>query len=434
MNKVNSKDNNTESLKEVDTNWINDLYNNYVNSYVDQLTNAMTGNTTIQKYFKRDDTVNGIPHPEHIMYKLIVNPQHSNNPIKSQNAYQLKPYDNPDTEISTDPHRRYEFVIEFDKGTPGYGIYYGCRGLIRDAKNKEDSIEQAKRMYEEWASIEDTVTTVLNNTFPKKDFTKSYRHTNNDNNYTFWPFWIALGDNEDICDIAARATAIICKCYQTLLLDIDNPTEFLIEIVDNGEKGYKKTCFTQDSYIRVLNTIQNNLYKFHNNLRTAKKDAESWAKNGKRAFEEFILRLVNHEYVSRSKLYEKAWIVNNDKLPNHTFYMLIVLEWQWIKLYRSSEFQNNIDNAKIIIDDAETIMTLMSKSKYQQRSSDKYKIDTPPELFDIFMTKSNNKYKPSTLKNEINTQNKDSSNEDSKIKPFSLENTIMIFKQIHDIE
>lgn len=433
MNKVNSKDNNTKSFKEVDTNWINDLYNNYVNSFVDQLTNAMTGNTTIQKYFKRDDTVNGIPHPEHIMYKLIVNPTHSNNLIDSQKAYQLKPYDKPDTEISTDPHRRYEFVIEFDKGTPDYGIYYGCRGLIRDAKNKEDSIEQAKRMYEEWASIEDTVTTVLNNTFPKKDFTKSYRRTNNDNNYTFWPFWIALGDNEDICDIAARATAIICKCYQALLLRIKNPTEFLIEIVDNEKKRDKKTCFTQDSYIGVLNTIQNKLYDFHNNQHTTQEDAESWAENGRKAFEEFLLRLVNQEeeYVSRSPLYEKAWIVNNDKLPNHTFYMLIVLEWQWIKLYRDSEVQKNIDNAKTIIRDAETIMDFMSKREYQ--SNDKYKIDTPPELFDIFLTKSNNKYKPSTLKNDINTQNNKSQSQDGG-NVFSLDATITIFKQIHDIE
>lgn len=90
------------------------------------------------------------------------------------------------------------------------------------------------------------------------DFTNRFQPTNNANNKTFWPFWIALGIEEDIIDVATRATCIIAKTYieyftnNNLLLDFTN---------EQKEKVTIKTYFTNDAYNSILKELDDQVGK-----------------------------------------------------------------------------------------------------------------------------------------------------------------------------
>lgn len=168
----------------------NRLYEQYVDRYVKEIHRLKN-----IKDFVRDDRVHNINTKYHIMYKLKVG-------------------DNGETFIkSKDGKRAYEFLIEFDTKDPEYGIYYGCRALVIDG-NQEEEINKLQK---EWINIRKELTEVLNNTFINKDFTHRFRMTNNVNNKTFWPFWIALYDDEDITDVAILALKIIYKVYKNAI-------------------------------------------------------------------------------------------------------------------------------------------------------------------------------------------------------------------------
>jgi hypothetical protein len=181
--------------------------------------------------FVNDNTYHGIRSDHHIMYKLKCD--------KEGNTLLM----------SKDGHRAYEFLIEFDTQDTAYGIYYGCRSLIKDGdQDKEISVLQS-----EWDNILMAETcNVLNNTFIDKDFSGRFQKTNNANNRTYWPFWIALQEDEDVVDVAARAVSIMYRIYK----------RFLIEgIVPSPRAVYKKVAvtrvnFTQSAYASVLKEIK----------------------------------------------------------------------------------------------------------------------------------------------------------------------------------
>ena len=65
--------------------------------------------------------------------------------------------------------------------------------------------------------IKEKASEVLNKVFVSKKFNEqSFRKTNNANENTYWPFWIALSDEEDIWTIAAQATKLIANTYLTI--------------------------------------------------------------------------------------------------------------------------------------------------------------------------------------------------------------------------
>ena len=144
--------------------------------------------------FKSENSYNGQNAPNHIMYKLVM--KNGCTILKRQ-----------------DGSIGYEFLIEFDKNDVEYGIYYGCRASIFD-KDQRNGIITAEN---DWATMRGEISNVLNDTFVNKDFSKRFQKTNNANNRTFWPFWISLGEDEDIVGVAARAVELIGRCYDLFL-------------------------------------------------------------------------------------------------------------------------------------------------------------------------------------------------------------------------
>ena len=139
--------------------------------------------------FRRDDSYNGIPASHHSMYKL-------------------RDLHNKDNSIV------YEFLIEFDRNDPCLGIYYGCKALIK----KGDSNEQQAIISNEWnKNIKPGVQRRLDNIFPGKKFGYRFKPTDNANDNTFWPFWISLYADENILEVAVRATIIIRDEYKRYL-------------------------------------------------------------------------------------------------------------------------------------------------------------------------------------------------------------------------
>ena len=212
------------------------------------------------KAFVLDNSFNGVEAKHHIMYKCKVD----------ESGGTLL--------MTSDGCIGYEFLVEFDLEDPGYGIYYGCRGHIKDGNQKEgiDRIEQF------WATIHNETCVVLNNTFVGKDFSRKFQKTNNVNNKTYWPFWIALGADEDIIEIAARATKIIRNMYKKYI-NRDCPT------VEKREMSVE-IRYTENAYLTVLDKI-------------SKKFGESKAEE----YNKFIERLVEKEIVILDDRYEKCW-------------------------------------------------------------------------------------------------------------------------------
>lgn len=176
--------------------------------------------------FNRDDTYNGIKADRHIMYKL-------------------PSLHNEDGSIY------YEFLIEFDKNDPCLGIYYGCKGLIK----KGDNEEKIKELDEQWEkTIQEQVLERLNNLFPNKMFDNRFKPTDNANDNTYWPFWIPLYDDENVKEVAARATIIIRDEYKRVLENnykADETSKSISSIKDvNTLKGelHSETSFTEESW------------------------------------------------------------------------------------------------------------------------------------------------------------------------------------------
>ena len=129
-------------------------------------------------------------------------------PLPHHLAYKLEPL------YSKDGHRMYEFLIEYHTKKPGEGIYYGCRGVTLTGYEHKEEIEQFRA---EWEQIKGEVCTILNNTFPAKDYSHRFRMTDNANDQTYWPFWISLYEDEDIREVALRAIRIIRSVYERLI-------------------------------------------------------------------------------------------------------------------------------------------------------------------------------------------------------------------------
>lgn len=132
-----------------------------------------------------DCTLQGIPQKHHLMYKI--------EPIEHPSGL-----------------ARYEFLVEYDRYEPHVGIYFGCKCITL---NDADHREMIEKYMHEWNEIRHHICTVLNNSFPTKEFRHRFRVTNNGENRTFWPSWIGLYDDEDM-EFALTVLRIFRKAYE----------------------------------------------------------------------------------------------------------------------------------------------------------------------------------------------------------------------------
>lgn len=131
-----------------------------------------------------------------------------NVPLPDHMAYKLDPL------FSADGHRQYEFLIEYHTKKPSEGIYYGCRGITLKGYNHNEEIEQFRK---DWETVKSELCTILNNSFPGKNFNFRFRMTDNANDETYWLFWISLVEDEDIRKVGLNATKIIRKVFESYL-------------------------------------------------------------------------------------------------------------------------------------------------------------------------------------------------------------------------
>lgn len=233
--------------------------------------------STGKPLFRRDDSYNGIFAKHHTMYKL-------------------EDLHNKDNSIV------YEFLIELDRNDPCLGIYYGCKGLIK----KGDNFEKQSIMRDEWEkNIKENVLKRLNNVFPEKKFKYRFKPTDNANDNTFWPFWISLYEDENILEVAVRATIIIRDEYKRYLegdnYASDDICKFALEDkikVDEKIENPSLTRFTFESWKELLNPQE----------WTDKESKEEWAS----LLNDFISGSIREKLIEEK--YEKGYQFNGDNI------------------------------------------------------------------------------------------------------------------------
>lgn len=123
---------------------------------------------------------------------------------KNHLMYKIEPLDHPSGKA------RYEFLVEYDRMEPHVGIYFGCKCITSEGADHRAMINLYTK---EWNELQPHVCTVLNNSFPQKEFRHRFRITNNGQDMTFWPSWIGLYDDEDM-EFALTVLRIMRKAYE----------------------------------------------------------------------------------------------------------------------------------------------------------------------------------------------------------------------------
>ena len=234
----------------------------------------------------------------HIIYRY--RPKDSNKPFRSIDG------------------RDYDFVIEYHRGKPSEGIYYGIKGEVTSG----DLEEQCEKFHKEWPNIfmmdksklqkiydesrgkdifwgynfQLELTEILNNTFPWKDYLKCYKPTDNIWKNRYWLFWVTLNDDEDIVNVAARAVKLMAKTFERCM--IMNEYNRLYEAPQDKKSAdksaaYQITSFTEDSYKRFLKKMGND-------------------DSGNSYGEMLIEKLIDEKYVFEDGRYEKCYRCNKD--------------------------------------------------------------------------------------------------------------------------
>lgn len=257
----------------------------YIQKYLDRMARL----DECEKNFLHDNTFHNIDSGHHIAYKYKV----------GKNGETML--------VSKDGKRGYEFLLEFDKEDFGYGIYYGCRGLILDG----DQEEQINRFITEWeeCGLKEMVSTALGNTFDTIDFNDRFQLTTNANNRTFWPFWITLYENEDIIEVGARATGLIGRVYRDFIEDnhrhiSESPCSISPKVNRTSARISTKTSFTEAAYIGIIDEIH----------KISRRECLPEEKQVK-IYERFIRYGLERRFLVRDSRYELAYrfISDSDK-------------------------------------------------------------------------------------------------------------------------
>lgn len=252
----------------------------YVNKFVDRIRKLGK-----DRDFVEDNSYHEVHNDVYVMYKLVFK-------------------DGLTRIVSKDGMRGYEFLVEFDRETPSYGIYYGCRGLVLGGKQDE----QINIFRQEWSLLRGEITRALNNTFVDKDYSLRFQETDNGENRTFWPFWISLYEDEDVVEIAGRATKIIRNIYELFL----NGRKFAP--VDVKQKILSvNTFYTKAAYDSVRRQIKEDC-----------PDPDK-AKAALSLFDAFLKNATKMNILVRDRKYEKAWrfVTLSNVEAGHLIYALI---------------------------------------------------------------------------------------------------------------
>ena len=222
--------------------------------------------------------------------------------------YRYRPTDSNKPFHSIDG-RDYDFVIEYHRGKPSEGIYYGIKGEVTSG----DLEEQCGKFRKEWPNIfmkehknrnsisdlQKATTDILNDTFLWKDFLKCFKPTDNFSKRRYWLFWITLNDDEDVISVAALAVKLISKSFAAYLW---NDTVFVDRENEKRKgRGRPKKWDKKDNYLRIP-YFSNEAY-----------DKLCEAYYGEREIiEEWIEKLETNEIIRKENLYEKCYRLNID--------------------------------------------------------------------------------------------------------------------------
>ena len=222
--------------------------------------------------------------------------------------YRYRPKDSNKPFHSIDG-RDYDFVIEYHRGKPSEGIYYGIKGEVTSG----DLEEQCEKFRKEWPNIfmkehknrnslsdlQKATTDILNDTFLWKDFLKCFKPTDNFSKRRYWLFWITLNDDEDVNSVAALAVKLISKSFAEYLW---NDTVFVDRENEKRKgRGRPKKWDKKDIYLRIP-YFSNEAY-----------DKLCEAYYGEReVIEEWIEKLETNEIIRKENLYEKCYRLNID--------------------------------------------------------------------------------------------------------------------------
>ena len=222
--------------------------------------------------------------------------------------YRYRPKDSNKPFHSIDG-RDYDFVIEYHRGKPSEGIYYGIKGEVTSG----DLEEQCEKFRKEWPNIfmkehknrnslsdlQKATTDILNDTFLWKDFLKCFKPTDNFSKRRYWLFWITLNDDEDVISVAALAVKLISKSFAEYLW---NDTVFVDRENEKRKgRGRPKKWDKKDIYLRIP-YFSNEAYD---------KLCEAYYGEGE-TIEKWIEMLETNKIIRKENLYEKCYRLNID--------------------------------------------------------------------------------------------------------------------------
>ena len=241
------------------------------------------------KGFVRDDIKGDF---YHIIYRY--RPKNANEPFKSIDG------------------RDYDFIIEYHRGKPSEGIYYGVKGEVQ----KGDLEKQCEQFRQEWPCIfmkehkdrenltdlQKVTTDILNDTFLWKDFLKCYKPTDNFNKKRYWLFWITLNDDEDIISVARLAVKLMSRTFKYYLWGNDSYVDREKKDEETEQKKGrgrpKKTDKRNDNYLRIP--------YFSNEAYTKLCDSYDDGRK-KTIIKNWIEKLKNKEIIKKDRMYEKCY-------------------------------------------------------------------------------------------------------------------------------
>lgn len=218
--------------------------------------------------------------------------------------------------VNADGSVMYDFVIEYHRGKPSEGIYYGCKAEMLHG-DMESHAEELRLLWpnifmkkkEDSNPLQRELTEILNNTFQWKDFFKCYKPTDNIWEQRYWLFWVTLCDDEDINNVAAVATKLMAMAFMRQFHgDIADKKETIIQKKGQGRPSKsvnerfnsasrQNTHYTETAYRRLVDKLGEDIgsrkatFFFH--------DEDSVNK--------MMVMLENQGIISANPKYEKAW-------------------------------------------------------------------------------------------------------------------------------
>ena len=221
--------------------------------------------------------------------------------------------------INEDGSVMYDFMIEYHRGKPSEGIYYGCKAEILHG-SMENHADELRSL---WPNIfmknENTcnalqreLTSILNNTFRWKNFFNCYKPTDNIRKERYWLFWVTLNDDEDINEVAAVATKLMARTFMRYFKEEKEhlPTSKKCKnkqgnpgkSVDKKYASRKRqwTAYTDVAYKRFVEKLGEN-----KDSRTA-----SLFFYSEEDADKLMHRLEDEGLITANPKYEKGWIIN----------------------------------------------------------------------------------------------------------------------------